>query len=167
VDGLIEQVTDQLKQQGLYDKTLILITSDHGEEFNDNGLNFWGHGSNYTKYQVQVPLLIHWPGRDSQAYPQRTSHMDLSPTLLTEVLGCSNDPKEYSIGRSLFDRSPRPWIYAGSYYNYGILMPDSILETYPTGNFELLDNQNRPLPENKLDTATSLAVLESLSRFYR
>ena len=31
------------------DKTIIVITADHGEEFNDTGKNYWGHNGNFTK----------------------------------------------------------------------------------------------------------------------
>lgn len=167
VDGLVGQVIDQLQREGLYDNTLIVLTSDHGEEFNDTGLNYWGHGSNYTRYQVQVPMVIHWPGRPAQRFTHRTSHMDVTPTLMREVLGCRNEAADYSIGRSLFDRSPRPWIYAGSYFNYGVLLEDAVLVTYPIGNFEYVDAENRSLPWQSVGAATSLAVLRALSSFYR
>ena len=167
VDKLIKQAVEQLKQQGLYDDTVILITADHGEEFNDNGQNFWGHGSNYTDVQTRVPMLIHWPGKQTKPTEHRTSHMDLSSTLLSEVLGCSNPSADYSIGKNLFDETPREWLYAGSYYNYAILMEDSILVTYPTGNYELLGLDNRPLSDKTLSPQMSLEILQALSRFYR
>ncbi len=167
VDGLIGEVLEQLKARGLYENTVVLVTSDHGEEFNDNGLNFWGHGGNYTRVQTQVPLLIHWPGKPSSRHDYRTSHMDLASTLLIEVLGCENPPSDYSIGRSLFNSEPRQWLYSGSYYNYAILLEDSILVTYPTGNYEFLGLDNRPLPDKRIDAKLSLDVLQALSRFYR
>ncbi|OMH32718.1 DUF3413 domain-containing protein [Motiliproteus sp. MSK22-1] len=167
VDQLIQQVVEQLKQQGLYENTVILITADHGEEFNDNGQNFWGHGSNYTDVQTRVPMLIHWPGKPSRPMEHRTSHMDLPTTLLSDVLGCANPAADYSIGKNLFDETPREWLYAGSYYNYAILMEDSILVTYPTGNYELLGLDNRPLDGKTLKPQMSLEILQALSRFYR
>ncbi len=37
VDSLMKQMLDSLKEKGLYEKTLIVITGDHGEEFLDEG----------------------------------------------------------------------------------------------------------------------------------
>src|SRR5690606_36293306 len=46
VDSLVGTVLAELRARGLLEHTIVLITGDHGQEFNDTGLNFWGHGSN-------------------------------------------------------------------------------------------------------------------------
>ncbi|MFE8730978.1 sulfatase-like hydrolase/transferase, partial [Aeromonas hydrophila] len=55
-DQLLEQMLSQLQQQGLSEQTIVVITSNHGQEFNETQSNSWGYGSNYSPYQVQVPL---------------------------------------------------------------------------------------------------------------
>lgn len=60
------------------DKTIIVITSDHGEEFNDTGKNYWGHNGNFTKYQAQIPFIVKWPGKASIDIGYRTSALDVS-----------------------------------------------------------------------------------------
>ncbi|MDH3354604.1 MAG: DUF3413 domain-containing protein, partial [Chromatiales bacterium] len=67
VDSLVKEVLTQLKDRQLLDKTIVVITSDHGEEFNETKMNNWGHGSNFTRYQTQVPLVVHWPGKQHQS----------------------------------------------------------------------------------------------------
>src|SRR5947209_10248830 len=42
VDGLAAQALQRLEQEHLLDSTVLIITGDHGEEFNDSGLNYWG-----------------------------------------------------------------------------------------------------------------------------
>ena len=64
-DQLLEQMLSQLQQQGLSEQTIVVITSNHGQEFNETQSNSWGYGSNYSPYQVQVPLVLAWPGIDS------------------------------------------------------------------------------------------------------
>ena len=52
---------DHLKGQGLLENTLIIITSDHGEEFKEH--TAIGHGKSLYRQSVQVPLLIIYPNQ--------------------------------------------------------------------------------------------------------
>ncbi len=49
-----------MKQMGLDKDTLVIITSDHGEEFWEHGS--CGHGHSLYQELVSVPLILHWPG---------------------------------------------------------------------------------------------------------
>lgn len=74
-----------LKETGVYEKSIILVTADHGESFERN---FWSHGEPYL-YQnlIQVPLVIHLPGQtQGQRIAANVSHVDLAPTIL-DILG--------------------------------------------------------------------------------
>ena len=62
------------------DKTSIIITSDHGEAFNDNGM--WRHGVEVWEVLVRVPLVVHVPGVPAKRIAARRSLIDLVPTLL-------------------------------------------------------------------------------------
>ena len=106
VDAEIARVFAVLERTGELARTVVIVTSDHGEEFNDNGQNFWGHGSNFSRVQMQVPLHIFWPGKPAQEISGRTYHYDLAPTLMTELFGCTNDPADYSFGGNLFGDAP-------------------------------------------------------------
>jgi membrane-anchored protein YejM (alkaline phosphatase superfamily) len=107
----------------------VVITSDHGEEFRDQETAYWGHGSNFTKYQIGVPLVISWPGKQGQvAY--RTSHEDVSLTLVNNALNCGLDPSDISTGTNLFDKGDRVNIIE-SYVNQGIVVNDVVTELYP------------------------------------
>lgn len=165
-DSLVARVIEQLRREGLLDDTLILITSDHGEEFNDHDMNLWGHGSNFTAIQTQVPLVIHWPGREHATFDYRTSHFDVAPTLLREELGCTTPFDRYSTGESLFDDVERPWLIIGSYVHFAIVQPQRIIATPPVGGYEIVDLQNRPIPGARLDAKTASEALEAMSRFY-
>ncbi len=56
VDSMATKVLDKLKKSGDLENTLVIITCDHGQEINDNKFNFWGHNSNFTDAQVNVPF---------------------------------------------------------------------------------------------------------------
>jgi arylsulfatase A-like enzyme/uncharacterized membrane protein YbhN (UPF0104 family) len=71
-----------LKQRGLYDEMTIVITSDHGEEFQDHG-GYW-HGTTLYDEALRVPLFVKLPG--NQQHGSVVHHfvqsIDLMPTLL-------------------------------------------------------------------------------------
>jgi arylsulfatase A-like enzyme len=97
-DTLLSALLSHLEKAGLEGDTLVVVLSDHGEEF-------WDHGSvlhSHTLYEelLHVPLVIRVPGwRDrARRVPERISTLDVLPTLL-ELLGV---PAPGSVsGRSL------------------------------------------------------------------
>lgn len=171
-DSQIGRVLRDLKQRNLLDNTLVIITADHGQEFNDNKKNYWGHGSNFTRYQLQVPLIIAGEGFTAgQTIDHATSHFDLAPTVLTDIAGCQNDVKDYSAGRHLLnsqtsERAPQ-WRLAGAVGNYGVIEPNRITVTYQTGQYEILSPEYETQPEASLNMTTFGQVLKEMSRFYK
>ncbi|WP_161802491.1 sulfatase-like hydrolase/transferase [Stenotrophomonas maltophilia] len=105
-DVLIGDVLQTLQESGLAERTVVIVTSDHGESFNDLGQNDWGHNSNFSDHQLRVPMLIRWPGHAPALETAVTSHMDLAPTLLRHLLGCDNDVGDHSAGLDLYSRLP-------------------------------------------------------------
>jgi arylsulfatase A-like enzyme len=81
LDQAIGSFFNQLRSSGVWDQMLIVVTSDHGEEFDEHG--GFGHGPLYEEI-IRVPLLIKWPSseraRRTDAGP--SSSVDLAPTLL-------------------------------------------------------------------------------------
>lgn len=167
VDSLIGDVLNQLAASGALDSTVIVITSDHGQEFNDNGKNFWGHGSNFTKYQLRVPLAIVWPGKGAARYSHVSTHVDIVPTLMSELFSCQNSMADYSNGRSLFDTSPRKWIFAGGTATDAIVEADRITETNALGDYEIYDLANGVIKNGSLRKDIIQAVLKEKSLFFR
>lgn len=90
-DEHIGKLIDEIKRLGLYDNSLIVFTSDHGEEFHEHG--GWWHGLSLYDEQIAVPLMFKLPqnqqaGKESQFLAR---HVDLGPTLLQFA---NADPKE-------------------------------------------------------------------------
>jgi membrane-anchored protein YejM (alkaline phosphatase superfamily) len=167
VDGLIESVVLELETMGLSQNTVVIITSDHGEEFDDSNLGLRDHGSGYTRYQLEVPMLVHWPGKSPRRFEHRTSHYDLVPTLMQDLLGCSNPVADYASGRNLFDETSWEWLLAGSYYNYAVLEPDQITVTYPNGRYEVRDWNYHIAKQPIIRGDVLESVSRENSRFYR
>jgi choline-sulfatase len=79
-DHCIGQVMGRLKQLGLYDSTLIIITSDHGEMLGQHGEGFHG----YYVYQpaIEVPLIFKLPGKSTaQRIANTVGLVDIVPTV--------------------------------------------------------------------------------------
>lgn len=165
VDQQIAEVLESIRKAQLWDNSVIIISGDHGEEFNDNQLNYWGHASNFTQYQLQVPLLIHWPGKPNQNYFHTTTHYDITPTLLTDVLRCRNPATDYSEGTRLFDSKDRYPIIVSNNYNAGYLTPHTIVNLFLSGDIEVRDPRAQLLNE-KPQTEQFEFVLKRLDRFY-
>ncbi len=87
LDGNFAKLLDRLRELGLYDRTLIVLTSDHGEEFQEHG-GFW-HGLTLYDEQVHVPLLVKWSGDGPRPQGDPAGHqvglLDVAPTILARA----------------------------------------------------------------------------------
>ncbi len=81
-DDLFGALMKFLKSNQLYDNALIVVTSDHGEEFGDHG-GFW-HGTSLYEELIHVPLVIRFPGglAAGTTHADPVSLVDLMPTAL-------------------------------------------------------------------------------------
>lgn len=167
IDQQVKQVMSVLKAHRLQDKTIVIITGDHGEEFNDNQLGYWGHASNFTHYQTQVPLIVYWPGKKPTVFTHKTSHYDIVPTLMNQMLGCHSSPNNYSVGTNLLDKSGRTYLAIGSYIDFGILESDRITRIYPLGNFEIDALSGKTLLNAKLNVNVMTSAFVDMRKFFK
>ena len=61
IDQEIGRLLDELRRRGVLDDTIVIVTSDHGEQFGEHGLN--GHGNSLYLPLLRVPLVIRYPPR--------------------------------------------------------------------------------------------------------
>ncbi len=94
-DRWVGQFMEALKQRGLYDRTLVVFTSDHGEELGQRSLDqiYDGHGHTLYEELVRVPLIVKLPGqlRAGERSTSVTSAVDVMPTIL-DVLSLTPQP---------------------------------------------------------------------------
>jgi hypothetical protein len=167
VDGLAGEVIATLKDKGLLERTVVVATGDHGEEFNENRNNYWGHNSNFSQWETQTPMVLYWPGTAPRTYTHTTSHVDVVPTLMEKVFGCTTPFDQYSNGRSLFDDSPRPYVVSGNYNVLAIIEPERVTELDMLGRTTTFDAHWKELPDARPPAAYLGAVLKDMGRFYR
>jgi membrane-anchored protein YejM (alkaline phosphatase superfamily) len=167
IDAEVAQVLAALEKSGELERTIVLITGDHGQEFNDTGKNYWGHNSNFSPYQVRVPLIARWRGWPSGTIHYMTSHYDLSTTLLTEALGCITPPHVYGHGVPLMQATPRPqFVPVFDYDQMGVFEADRITLVSRFGGAEVFSHEYDPL-EVAPDPEVMAQVSRQLVRFSR
>jgi arylsulfatase A-like enzyme len=84
-DGNFGDFVNALEKRGAFEDSLIVFTSDHGEEFSEHG--GWQHGHTLYGEQLRVPLILHFPdGRHAGERPEvPVEHTDIVPTILEHV----------------------------------------------------------------------------------
>jgi arylsulfatase A-like enzyme len=91
-DDLLGKLVEQLQSWGIYDKTMIIITADHGDEQWEDGDRV-GHAGSQRETVVHVPMLIHYPPLfPTSKVRGGTEGIDIVPTL-ADVLGVAFDPE--------------------------------------------------------------------------
>ena len=80
MDQGFADLIEGLRAAGLYDDTLIVLTSDHGEEFREHGRVGWHSHSLYDEL-IRVPLVIWSPGVHGGRFEEPVSLIDVFPTV--------------------------------------------------------------------------------------
>ena len=79
-DNELGRVLDHLGARGALANTLVLVTSDHGEEFLEHGS--WEHQKTLYEEVIRVPLIAHGPGIATRRETAPVSLLDVAPTIL-------------------------------------------------------------------------------------
>jgi arylsulfatase A-like enzyme len=103
-DDAVGRLVAELKRQGIYDDALILVVSDHGEEFWEHGS--YGHGHTLYDELLHVPLLVKLPrARQSGRITTPVSTASLYATIL-DACGLPLSPGHPAAGSLLEDSAP-------------------------------------------------------------
>jgi len=134
-DEQFGRLLEGLRARDLYDETVIVFTSDHGEEFLDHGQ--YSHGRTLYREMIHVPFIVRLPGgvQGGLRSSATARHIDLLPTL-TELAGAEAPP--WAQGRSLVPAlSDEKWSDGESARAY--LQLDSIsVASFVAGGWHLL-----------------------------
>ena len=125
-DHCIKQVIDKLKQLGLYDSTLLIITADHGEMLSEH--KEMTHGYYIYQSNVKIPLVFKVPGVSAPKRVEKTvGHIDITPTVCSlldikgpftfqgvDISGYLLDDEPEDLKRHVYLESMTPTKYKGN-----------------------------------------------------
>ncbi len=173
-DAALGRLFRDLEAAGLFDRLMIVVTSDHGEAIFEHGLVL--HTTIHREV-LEVPLLVKWPVGSPHAERAGTrrempsSAIDVAPTLLAAA-GIAPDPEAAPLsGTPLPERSAVTPVFAGTTSKailtrrfHAIFRPpgDGVAEAA-----ELYDLRNDPAERHDLAAAPSPAAAETLARLRR
>lgn len=108
-DDTLRAIVQTLEEVGLMEETLVIVTSDHGEEFFEHG----GKGHQRTLFDevIRIPLILYWPSGLSgqRVVDQQVRLIDLLPTI-AEIVGAElpNETNGRDLGPLLRGESLEP-----------------------------------------------------------
>jgi arylsulfatase A-like enzyme len=88
VDEEMEGLFTLLEELGYWENTMVIVTSDHGEEFMEHGR--MGHGNQLYEESIRVPLLMRVPGVRGKKITSVAQILDIPPTIV-DYLGIDSN----------------------------------------------------------------------------
>ena len=143
--------------------TLVIITGVNGKMFTSNSDEA---NRNLSPQSVKVPLVIHWPNTGASKVKYRTSHYGIAPTLMTHVLGCTNNTTDYSAGRSLLQPDKETWIYIGDSRIFAIYQEAEVTVIDRHGKYRIYDENYEHRLNKKMSAPELIEVMREGRRFY-
>jgi arylsulfatase A-like enzyme len=110
IDACFGQFVDKLKEMGIYDDSVIVISADHGDSLGEE--QRWGHAYTLFPEVMRIPLIVHLPpqldGRVAADLGRLSAATDITPTLYA-LLGYRLSDRGPLFGAPLFDAPDADW----------------------------------------------------------
>jgi hypothetical protein len=168
LDQMIRRIVDHLREQGLLDRTLLVILGDHGQAFGQHHPNNFMHYRYSYNENLETPTIFYQPKLfKPKTFEFPTSHVDILPTLL-DAMRIPYSPKVFD-GRSLFSHKARetPIFFYG--YEESLSSLDNHLlkvqYSLKKNNCWAFDLKLDPDEKNPLDCSSYPLQLETLHKF--
>ncbi|WP_433640009.1 LPS biosynthesis-modulating metalloenzyme YejM [Kluyvera georgiana] len=161
VDEQIGRVLDALRDSGKLKNTVVIITAGHGVPLSGQKNSF-----NWSRAQLQVPLVIHWPGTPAQRIDLLTDHKDVMTTLMQRLLHVGTPANEYSQGQDLFSANRRHnWVTAADSSTLAITTPTITVVLDHNGHYKTWTAEGDRIRDQKAQLSLLLQVLTEEKRF--
>lgn len=173
-DSLIGSILIEMEKNDIFKDTIVIITADHGQELNETHKNRWGHNSDYSDWQMKVPMLVYVPGISGREIDYATAHYDIVPTLMRRAFGCTTDSYAYSMGRDMingyddeiYGGKGRPYTVIANYTAKAVKEGDFVSEFSNYGTINHFDRNAQPQKQGASPYAIKNA-LKDFARFYK
>ncbi len=160
VDASLGRLLEAFKEESLYKSSLIILTSDHGEEFWEH--DGFEHGHTLYNELLHVPLIVKLPGKHSaRVVEDEVTTQSLMPTVLdmTRIRNESGHATAESLSPLLAENpssfAEEPLVSTGLLYyenREGVIFRGSkYIESLVTGQGELYDLRTDPGEQIPLD----------------
>lgn len=165
VDAQIGLVLDRLQASGLADKTLVVLTADHGDEFREHGGQY--HAEKLHRELLHVPLVLSGAGLTPRREEQLVELTDVTPSLC-EALKLTEDCAGFdgqSLWATLAGQRDNGFGFNGAYAE--VMMRDGVLQRRSLLTHEYrfnvyLDTQAQELYDGRADPGEQRNVARSL-----
>ncbi len=166
LDSLVGEILNDLESRGELDNTIVVITGDHAQEFDDSKHAFWGHNGNFSEAQLHVPF-VYYDGKEASVHDAWTSHYDVVPTLMKDLFRVENPTEDYCIGKDLFEVEARDYLLVDSYIGVGVLDSNGKgTNLLYDGTLQIVDEKLTEDYGSSVDEAVVSFVMSTLSQFY-
>lgn len=166
LDNTLGQMLHTLHARGDLDNTVVVITAATGVELDDNGSGRRESGTRFNRAQLQVPLVVHWPGTPAQVVTKLTNHNDVTVTFMQRLLHASNRASDYSQGEDLFaPRRRNDWVLSADRHQLAITTPHETLLLENNGSYRTFDVNDKELYRQKQQLTLLMQVLTNEKRF--
>ena len=168
LDQMIKRIYNHLKEQGLLERTILVIMGDHGQAFGQHHPNNFMHYRYSYNENLETPAILYQPALfHPKTFGFPTSHIDLLPTLL-DAMRIPYRPSAFD-GESLFNRKLRekPIFFYGYEESVSSLDTHLIKVQYSLkkNNCRVFDLKVDPDENNPLDCSLYPLQLETLHKF--
>jgi hypothetical protein len=158
IDRQIGRIVKALQDRSEYERTIIVVVGDHGEEFGE--LGHFGHGSSFDRFQTQTFGVLHLPESTPRVIDHVTSHVDFVPSVLT-WMGITNALGDYTTGEPIQGQETRNWALLAGRQDTVLFNGDSIT-VFEQSRTRYLDLNYHELPINDPRRASSAETAQAL-----
>jgi membrane-anchored protein YejM (alkaline phosphatase superfamily) len=166
IDREIGRILKALQDTGEFQRTIIIIVGDHGEEFGEVG--HFGHTSSFNRFQTQTFGVMHLPGEPPRIVDHLTSHASFVPSVLT-WMGVTNALEDYTTELPIQGTDSHQSAVIAGWSNSALVKEDSItvFKQYRT---LYLDKDYQELPKDdprRLSARETLQALNQMRAFLK
>lgn len=164
IDQLLHQVYRAVENTN----TILVVTSDFGQSFSGSAPLKAVEDNDFRPEKMRVPLIITGPNINSGLINGLSSHFDVIPTMMSQIALKPPKSGAYSSGFNMLEKDfHRDWLLMGNNKAFSVKEPAQQVVVEKYGEYNVLDNDYRLLPDSQLNTQPLVEAVREMRRFVR